>query len=107
MSKRKKKGRGIQHRVRKWKKRDRDEVERLIELAAEPVPTGSGAETFGRGAYCYVKLSNADFESTRVFRFRKQADAQRALRAGVRADAIAEGREHELEEILLDFVAIP
>ena len=101
--KRKPKSRGIQHRIRKWKKRDVEDVERLIELATEPVLPGSGEKTYGRGAYCYVKGCLTDPESMRIFRFRKQADARRASEAAITADAIAEGREDQLEEILSRF----
>jgi len=95
-----KKGKGIQHRIRKWKKRDQGDVERLIALAAEPVPPGGGEQTHGRGPYCYAKGCYTDPESVRIFRFRSQSDAQRAFEAAVTADAIAEGREDELEAIL-------
>lgn len=98
-----KKRRGIQHRIRKWKTRDGEDVERLIQLATEAVVPGTGERTFGRGPYCYVKGCYADPESVRIFRFRKQADARRASEAAITADAIAEGREDELEAILNQF----
>ena len=60
-------------------------VERLIALAAEPVPAGSGYREYGSGPYCYLKESATD-GSVRSFRFRRREDAERAMAEGVAAD---------------------
>lgn len=96
----KKTKRGITHRIRRLKQKKRTEVEELIELAKEPVPPGTGEESYGRGPYCYVKQCTRDLDSWRAFYFRSRADAERARAAAITVDAIAEGRLDQLEELL-------
>ena len=103
-AKRTKKGKAIRHRIRRLQQKQHDEVERLIALAAEPVPPGSGCQTYGHGPFKYVKHCNRDLDAMRIFSFRKQAHSRRAFEAAVTADAIAEGRVEELDEILANSV---
>lgn len=69
-------------RTSTWRRRGC--LESLIELAREPVPLGSGIQTFGKGPHCYTKIARDG--SVRIFHFRSLAGAQRAMAAGVAAD---------------------
>lgn len=64
--------------------RERSEA-RLIELAAETIPIGSGFTEYGEGRHCYVKANTFD-GSLRCFRFRTLEAAHRAMAAGLAAD---------------------
>ena len=78
----------------KWKrgrspKRFTKQEQELIELAALPVPRGSGVQSYGVGRYQYLKMNNHD-GSARVFCFHNRAAMREAMANGVAADALVE-----------------
>jgi len=92
-------------RIHKIRRKNRESADRLVALAAEPVEPGTGQQTFGRGAYAYVKCSTFDPEAMHIFRFRSRKDLERAHRAGIAADLVTEGRLDELESVLEEGIA--
>ena len=68
----------------KWTRRKQPD-EHTIQMAAEPVPPGSGLRIFGKGKYKYLKTLNLD-GSTRIFCFRTRAEVERAMAEGISID---------------------